>query len=142
MVDNLTVEQRARNMRGIRSRNTRPEMIVRFAVHRAGFRFRLHYSKLPGKPDLVFPRLRKIILVHGCFWHMHGCKRGMVTPSTNTEYWRRKRERTVERDAVNQEFYSSHGWTVLVVWECEIKQLDVLTDKILDFLHSTGEIHG
>ena len=134
MADNLTVEQRARNMRGIRNRNTRPEMIVRSIVHRAGFRFRLHYSKLPGKPDLVFPRLRKIILVHGCFWHMHGCKRGIVKPQTNAAYWLEKRARNAQRDTVNQLFYRKEGWKVLIIWECEVKDTKNLLEKVTRFL--------
>ncbi|MDQ3635534.1 MAG: DNA mismatch endonuclease Vsr [Acidobacteriota bacterium] len=135
MADNLTAEQRKRNMTAIKSRHTKPEKIVRSIIHRMGFRFRLHDKKLPGKPDIVLPRHKKIILVHGCFWHMHDCKRGNVTPKTNTEYWQKKRFKNVERDRQNLTAYKKEGWKVLTVWECEIKDLDKLKNKLLNFLN-------
>ena len=98
MTDNLIPEQRRRNMTAIKSRHTKPEMIVRSIIHRLGFRFRLHDKKLPGKPDIVLPRHKKIILVHGCFWHIHTCKRGNVVPKTNTQYWQNKRLRNAEKE--------------------------------------------
>src|SRR5689334_7545447 len=101
MADNLTFDQRKRNMANIRSRHTKPELIVRSLIHRRGFRFRLHYKELPGKPDIVLPRHKKNVLVHGCFWHMHWCKRGSVTPKTNETYWARKRIRNSVRDKEN-----------------------------------------
>ena len=134
MADNLTPEQRKRNMKAIKSRHTKPEMIVRSIVHRFGYRFRLHDKKLPGKPDIVLPRHRKIILVHGCFWHMHDCKRGNVTPKTNVEYWQNKRFRNVARDKENTKSYNKAEYKILTVWECEIKNLPNLEDKIKKFL--------
>ncbi len=122
-------------MTAIKSRHTKPEKIVRSIIHRMGFRFRLHDKKLPGKPDIVLPRHKKIILVHGCFWHMHDCKRGNVTPKTNTEYWQKKRFKNVERDRQNLTAYKKEGWKVLTVWECEIKDLDKLKNKLLNFLN-------
>ena len=110
MADNLTAEQRHRNMSSIQSRNTRPEKIVRSIIHRLGYRFILHDKKLPGKPDIVLPRHRKIILVHGCFWHMHKCKRGSVYPKTNEEYWSAKRLRNVKRDQIQLSGYKKAGW--------------------------------
>jgi DNA mismatch endonuclease, patch repair protein len=137
MADNLTLEQRRRNMSRIRSRNTSPEKIVRSLIHRGGYRFTLHEKKLPGKPDIVLPRHRKIVLVHGCFWHMHSCKRGNVFPKTNEHYWTTKRQRNVERDHVNEEMYEKAGWKTLIVWECEIKDLETLSKKIFSFLNNS-----
>lgn len=134
MTDNLTAEQRRRNMTAIKSRHTKPEIIVRSIIHRLGFRFRLHDAKLPGKPDIVLPRHRKIVLVHGCFWHMHDCRRGNVTPKTNIDYWQNKRLRNVERDRQNLKIYQKDEWKVLAIWECEIKDLPKLTAKIKRFL--------
>lgn len=134
MADTVSKQQRSRNMSLIRSKNTKPEMTVRSAVHKLGFRFRLHSTKLPGKPDLVLPRHKKIILVHGCFWHMHSCRRGSVTPKSNTDYWQSKRFRNVERDKTNFTSYENKGFKVLVVWECETKDTDSLTEKIKNFL--------
>ena len=121
-------------MTAIKSRHTKPEMIVRSIVHRLGFRFRLHDKKLPGKPDIVLPRHKKIFLVHGCFWHMHDCKRGNVTPKTNTDYWQNKRIRNVERDKTNLTAYSEAGYKTLTIWECEVKNKTALTDKLKNFL--------
>ncbi|HEX9960499.1 MAG TPA: very short patch repair endonuclease [Pyrinomonadaceae bacterium] len=134
MADNLTAEQRKRNMTAIKSRHTKPEIIVRSIVHRLGFRFRLHEPKLQGKPDIVLPRHRKIVLVHGCFWHMHDCKRGNVTPKSNTDYWQTKRFRNVERDKTNLNVYKKEGWKVLTIWECEIKDLNKVERKLIKFL--------
>lgn len=110
-------------MAAIKSRHAKPEMIVRSLLHRFGFRFRLHDKKLAGKPDIVLLRHKKIILVHGCFWHIHDCKRGNITPKTNVEYWQTKRFRNVARDKENLKVYKKDGWKVLTVWECEIKDL-------------------
>lgn len=137
MADNLTPEQRRRNMSGIRSRNTKPEILVRSLIHRLGYRFRLHYKKLPGKPDIVLPRHKKLVLVHGCFWHMHTCKRGNVFPKTNETYWTAKRKRNVERDRLNKSAYKVADWYVLTVWECETKDIAKLSIKLRRFLNAT-----
>lgn len=134
MSDNLTAEQRKRNMANIRSRHTKPELIVRSLVHRLGYRFRLHYKNLVGKPDVVLPRHRKIVLIHGCFWHKHDCKRGNVAPKTNAEYWNNKRLRNIERDKQNLKLYKESGYRVLTIWECETGDIDRLKSKIQDFL--------
>lgn len=121
LVDIVTPEHRSRIMRSIRSKDTGPELIVRKLVHRLGYRFRLHRRDLPGRPDLVFPGRRKVIFVHGCFWHQHpGCSRA-TTPKSNTAAWREKLERNQQRDieAVNK--LVKQGWSVLVIWECETK---------------------
>lgn len=106
-------------MRAVKSRDTTPEMVVRRIVHALGFRYRLHRRDLPGAPDLVFPGRRKVVFVHGCFWHGHDCPRGARAPKTNADYWRAKITRNVARDARNAQALADAGWHVLTVWECE-----------------------
>ena len=108
-------------MSRIRSRDTKPERVVRTACHHLGLRFRLHRKDLPGKPDLVFPRFKTVLFVHGCYWHSHDCKYGRVKPKTNTEFWQSKRGNTVLRDNRNRASLEALGWRVLVVWECETR---------------------
>jgi DNA mismatch endonuclease, patch repair protein len=134
MADVLTPEQRSFNMSRIRSRNTRPELIVRSIVHAMGYRYRLHKSELPGKPDLVLVRHSKIINIHGCFFHMHTCKYGRVTPATNSKFWLTKRLGNVERDRRNTRALKKAGWKVMTVWECETKTIYALTKRIEKFL--------
>src|SRR5579863_8250129 len=109
---------RSENMRAIRSKGMRPELAVRSLAHKLGYRFRLHRKDLPGKPDLVFASRRKVVFVHGCFWHSHGCKAAHI-PKTNQEYWGPKLERNKTRDAKSIEALQAEGWRSLVVWECE-----------------------
>ncbi len=134
MSDVLTPEQRKYNMSRIRYKNTRPEMIVRSEVHRMGFRYKLHNSALPGKPDLVLTRHKKIIFVHGCFWHMHTCKYGIVKPRTNAEFWEKKRLGNVKRDRKNIRELKKSGWQVLIIWECWTKNIPLLKRKLSSFL--------
>ena len=136
--DNLSRAQRAGCMAAIRSANTRPEMIVRRLVHSLGYRYRLHRGDLPGTPDLVLPRHRCVIFVHGCFWHMHRCKRGKSTPRTNAEFWRTKREKTRNRDRHNVAALRRAGWRVFVVWECRMRD-HVNLAKRLDALINGGK---
>lgn len=117
-------------MRLVRSKDTLPEKALRSLLHRRGFRFRLHDRTLPGKPDLVLPKYRAVIFVHGCFWHRHpGCPRTR-TPATRQDYWVPKFERTVQRDQQNQRKLRLLGWNVLTVWECELKEAAALVDKL------------
>jgi DNA mismatch endonuclease (patch repair protein) len=118
-------------MRRVRGKGTKPELTVRRLVHHLGYRYRLHDKRLPGKPDLVFPSRRKVILVHGCFWHQHACKN--VTPSSNTDFWQPKLRRNVLRDAENRKALTREGWKVLTVWECQTQRID-LTQKLRRFL--------
>jgi len=134
MTDVHTPERRSFNMSRIRGRNTKPEMVVRSMVHSMGYRYRLHRSDLPGKPDLVFPRHRKIIFVHGCFWHMHDCPYGRVVPKTRTEFWQNKRLGNVERDRKNLAALEQDGWLVLTIWECWTRTPNLLFQTIDDFL--------
>ncbi len=133
-MDSLTPEQRHTVMSRIRSTDTQPEWRVRRLAHAMGFRYRLHVKGLPGKPDLVFPRLRKIIFVHGCFWHDHGCRHGGHLPATRTAFWKAKlaRNRAHDQKALRQLWQS--GWRVLVVWECETKNPERLHTILTDFL--------
>ncbi|MEJ0094730.1 MAG: very short patch repair endonuclease [Methylocella sp.] len=121
-------------MRSVKSTNTRPEMIVRSLAHRLGFRFRLHRKALPGSPDLVFVGRRKVIFVHGCFWHGHDCKRGSRMPKANADYWSSKIAGNKARDAKTQAALAAAGWGVMIVWECETKDSEALGARILDFL--------
>lgn len=121
-------------MRAVRGRDTKPELTVRRLVHGMGYRYRLHRKDLPGKPDLVFPSCRKVIYVHGCFWHGHDCKRGARMPKSNREYWKPKLERNVERDKQHIKALANDGWDVLVIWECETKDAVTLKQRIVAFL--------
>lgn len=120
MADIVTPEVRSRMMSRIRGRNTRPEVVLRKALHRRGFRFRLNAKKLPGSPDIVLPRWKTVLFVHGCYWHRHpGCRKA-TTPSSNVEFWAKKFRQNVERDARNIRDLQEAGWRVGVVWECAI----------------------
>lgn len=120
MADIVTPEVRSRMMSRIRGRNTRPEVVLRKALHRRGFRFRLNAKKLPGSPDIVLPRWKTVLFVHGCYWHRHPECRKATTPSSNVEFWTKKFRQNVERDARNIRDLQEAGWRVGVVWECAI----------------------
>lgn len=121
MADTITRERRSWNMSRIKGRDTGPELLLRSLLHRAGFRFRLHAKELPGKPDIVLPKYRAAIFVHGCFWHRHEGCRDATMPSTRTEFWKSKFDSNVGRDERNQAALMAAGWTVFTVWECELK---------------------
>lgn len=121
MADVFDAATRSRIMSRIRSKDTAPEIRVRKAVHSAGFRYRLHYGDLPGKPDLVFPRYRLVVFVHGCFWHGHDCRLFRL-PKTNVEYWARKIENNRRRDAEAIEELERKGWKAHVIWQCSLEQ--------------------
>jgi len=137
MTDVLTPEQRRKCMASIKGRDTKPEMIVRKKVHALGFRYSLHRNDLPGKPDLVFSRFKKVIFVHGCFWHKHRCRYGRVKPKTNAAFWSSKRESNRLRDLKKRKILKKIGWGTLIVWECWTKdrrKLGQLDDKLKLFL--------
>lgn len=136
MADVLTPEQRHKNMAAIRSKDTKPEKRVRSLVHSLGYRYRLHQKDLPGKPDLVFRPRRKVIFIHGCYWHMHDCPNGRVVPKTNTEFWQAKRKSNKKRDRANLKALKNIGWKVLVIWECDIKNTLQLQRTVQQFLDS------
>lgn len=136
MADKLTAQRRSWNMSRIRSRDTAPEKIVRSLLHSLGFRFRLHHSGLPGKPDLVLRRYNTVIFIHGCFWHQHpGCI-DCSKPSSNSQYWSAKLARNVERDKQNKARLIKAGWNIILIWECETKRLDILEKRLLKKLVS------
>lgn len=141
MPDTISKVRRSENMRRIRSQDMKPEMLVRKLSHRLGYRHRLHGKKLPGKPDLVYPGRRKVIFVHGCFWHQHGDPECKIArrPRSNREYWDPKLDRNMERDLQNQARLREMGWDYLIVWECEARAAqregtEVLEPKIKSFL--------
>ena len=139
MVDTFTAEQRSACMRAVGSKDTSPEMRVRKLVHSMGYRYALHAANLPGKPDLVFVSRRKIIFVHGCFWHKHSCRHGSISPATNSDYWNAKRDRNAQRDREHLRALRRSGWKVLVLWECQTKDSDSVRRKLEVFLrHPAG----
>lgn len=129
MADRLTKEQRRRNMSAIKGKNTAPELVVRKLLHRLGFRFRLHDRTLPGTPDIVLPKYRTVVMVHGCFWHMHGCALTKI-PETRRDFWITKLERNRARDMKQEALLRSSGWTVITVWECDLKTEQTLLAQI------------
>jgi DNA mismatch endonuclease (patch repair protein) len=135
-MDVLTPEQRQRCMASISGKNTKPELIVRKLLYSLGYRYRLHYSSLPGKPDLVFPGKRKIIFIHGCFWHRHDCKKGNSTPIKNSDFWQKKLADIAIRDNRNISELKKLGWEVLVIWECQIKNLRSLVENLHSYLRA------
>lgn len=138
MVDIVTPEVRSRMMSRIRGRNTRPEVALRKALHRRGFRFRLNAKKLPGSPDIVLPKWKTVLFVHGCYWHRHpGCRKA-TTPSSNAEFWTEKFRQNVERDARNIRDLREAGWRVGVVWECAIgrEPPSDLVEHLVEFITS------
>jgi DNA mismatch endonuclease (patch repair protein) len=139
MSDTFAPEKRSAIMRAVRGKNTKPECMVRSALHRAGYRFRLHRSDLPGKPDIVLPKHRTAIFVHGCFWHGHSnpaCRRSRI-PKSRTEYWTGKFERNISRDQAAITALESQGWRTLVLWECELRNAGVVTHRVRQFLDAS-----
>ena len=133
-MDRYTKADRSRLMSSVRARDTQPEIIVRSTLHRLGFRFRLHRADLPGKPDIVLPRLGKVIFVHGCFWHQHqGCPKAK-RPQTNPEFWNAKLDRNIARDLENYAGLASQSWESFVIWECETWQSARLAQRLMEFL--------
>ena len=136
-LDNLTKQQRNRTMRAVRSTDTSPELLVRRLIFSLGYRYRLHGRKLPGCPDILFPAQRKVIFVHGCFWHGHACASGKNRPKTNVSYWEQKLARTRARDEQNRVRLAALKWRILILWECELRKTSRLRRRITRFLQST-----
>ncbi len=136
MVDKLSRSERSENMRRIRSKNMNPEMVVRRLVYHLGYRYRLHKATLPGSPDLVFSSKKKVIFVHGCFWHQHSSKKCPIVrkPKSNKAYWNLKLRNNVKRDKKNQKKLRGMRWEILNIWECETRDIEILTRRIKIFL--------
>ncbi|SDI55501.1 MULTISPECIES: very short patch repair endonuclease [Bradyrhizobium] len=139
MTDRLTPDRRSALMAKVRSQHTGPERAVRAISHRLGYRFRLHKKELPGTPDLVFPRLRSVILVHGCFWHRHSNCRKASMPKTRIEFWKAKFERNVSRDIAVRLALKKQGWRVLTVWECQLKKPTLVEKRVQKFLSACDQ---
>jgi DNA mismatch endonuclease, patch repair protein len=137
-VDTLTVAERSARMARIRGKDTKPEMIVRRSVHSLGFRYRLHRKDLPGVPDLVFPSRKKVIFVHGCFWHAHARCNVANMPKSRRTYWTAKFKRNKQRDRANEHLLRRSGWEVFVVWECETKNTAKLARRLSTYLNAAG----
>lgn len=133
MADNLSIEQRRRVMQAVRHFDTAPEMKIRKALHHLGLRYRVHRRDLPGTPDIVFPKWKAVVFVHGCFWHDHGCKYSRL-PKTRPEYWQEKREGNQLRDAKCINRLRRNGWRVRVVWECELADADEVAHELSAWL--------
>lgn len=136
MADIVSRSKRKEMMSSVKQRHTKPEITVRRLLHRLGYRFRLHSKKLPGTPDIVLPKYKSVIFVHGCFWHQHeGCRKSR-RPTSNVEFWNEKLDKNIERDNRKESELKSLGWKVLTIWDCEIKDEDLLIEKIKKFLHA------
>jgi len=133
MADTRTLEQRRRIMQSVGQKDTAPEIAVRRVAHALGYRYRLHRKDLPGTPDLVFPSRRKVVFVHGCFWHGHGCSKGRL-PKSRPEFWIPKINRNRARDGAAERALRELGWESLTLWQCETKDLEAMKDKLVGFL--------
>jgi DNA mismatch endonuclease (patch repair protein) len=141
-MDTLSSSERSKQMGLVRSKDTKPEIAVRRLVHSLGYRYRLHVRKLPGSPDLVFSGRRKVIFVHGCFWHRHPRCKNTRLPKSRVEFWETKLRSNRERDLKNQRKLRRLGWRYLVLWECQIRDTDTLTEQVVDFLEDRhNEVH-
>lgn len=135
-MDVFSREKRSQIMSRVSGKNTKPELVVRSLLHKMGYRFRLHRKDLPGKPDITLPKYKKVIFVHGCFWHGHtDCPRSK-RPTTNEKFWRDKLDKNRERDKTSVNNLKELGWDVLVVWTCEVNDMFKLKNKLLSFLES------
>jgi DNA mismatch endonuclease, patch repair protein len=141
MADSLTKARRSWNMSRIKGKDTAPEKIVRSILHRLGYRFRLHKTKLPGRPDVVLPKHKTIVFVHGCFWHRHKNCKDATMPKTRREWWQAKLEGNAARDRRNQSALRRAGWRVLTVWECETEKPEKLTRRLERLLSGKAQTH-
>ena len=141
MPDNLTTEQRKKAMSSVRQQDTKPEKLVRSILHRLGFRFRKNVSSIAGKPDIVLPKYKTIIFVHGCFWHQHENCRKAARPTSNTEFWNTKLDKNVKRDKQTVKELKSLGWNVLTVWTCEMRDKELLIEKLKIHLSPSNQLN-
>lgn len=134
-IDRLSKNARSELMTRVKSKDTQPEKAVRILLSKMGFCYRLHRKDLPGSPDLVFPSRRKVIFVHGCFWHGHNCTAGRNRPSSNKQYWTVKLEKNKKRDKNNLQSLAAIGWKSLIVWECKVKKTEYITELMKKYLN-------
>lgn len=132
-MDTRSPEQRRRIMQAVGTKHTAPELTVRRLLHGMGYRYRLHRKDLPGRPDIAFIGRKKAIFVHGCFWHAHDCPKGRA-PKSRLDYWQPKRQGNINRDRTNIEHLEARGWKVLIVWQCELTDLDAVAERLQDFV--------
>ena len=142
MADRISKERRSWNMSRIKGKDTSPEIRLRSMLHRNGYRFRLHSSKLPGRPDIILPKYRAVVFVHGCFWHRHQNCVYATTPKSNVDFWQDKFMRTIIRDQVKNRELVENGWKVFTVWECELNNSPQETFKKIDFCLQEGTNNG
>lgn len=135
-MDVFSKEKRSQIMSHVSGKNTKPEIAVRSLLHKMGYRFRLHRKDLPGKPDITLPKYKKVIFVHGCFWHGHPSCSHSKRPATNKKFWSKKLDKNIERDKESVNALSQLGWDALTVWSCEVKDTNKLKNKLLSFLES------
>ena len=136
MVDTVSPDVRSRIMAQVKSKGMKPEMKVRRLLHGLGYRYRLHRSDLPGRPDLVFPSRKKVVFVNGCFWHYHrNCERVRI-PATNRDYWVGKLERNRDRDERNLGLLREEGWSAITAWECELRDMEASSERLVRFLEA------
>ena len=141
MADIVDPATRSRMMAGIRRKNTRPELLIRSALHRTGLRFRLHVGHLPGSPDIVLPKYKAVIFVHGCFWHRHQSCRYASTPTTRPEFWAAKFKANADRDSRNARQLLDAGWRVFTIWECGIRhEPDALTEELVMLIKAKDRV--
>lgn len=138
MTDNRSPQLRSKTMAAVRQKDTGPEMLVRRLLHRLGYRYRLHRRDLPGKPDIAFGPRKKVVFVHGCFWHGHGCSKGKL-PKSRLEYWAPKIEANIERDEKRVLELRNMGWESCVIWQCELKDIGAVESKLRTFLDGSSE---
>jgi DNA mismatch endonuclease (patch repair protein) len=137
-MDSVSPEKRSWVMAQVKGRNTRPEKVVRSLLYSMGYRFRLHRRDLPGKPDIVLPKYRAALFVHGCYWHRHDCPNGQRFPKSRLDFWRPKLEGNKKRDIQKQAFLREEGWNVLIIWECQLRDTDALRENIRAFLEGVA----
>lgn len=137
MADKISVEQRSKAMSQVKNKDTQIELRVRSELHKRGFRFRKNVLNLPGKPDIVLPKYKTVIFVHGCFWHQHiGCRKSR-RPTSNVEFWNTKLDKNIERDSDNAKLLKAAGWKVITVWGCELNEIDNLMDRLIREISDT-----
>jgi DNA mismatch endonuclease (patch repair protein) len=136
LVDHVSSKRRSEIMAAVRSKETKPELAVRRILHALGYRYRLHDAKLPGKPDIVFKSRKKVVFVHGCFWHRHPKCKYATIPKTKTDFWNEKFQKNVRRDRLTRSKLLDMGWECLIVWQCELKNPESLSRKMVEFLEN------